>query len=345
MNAIFIDADNLSKPVWLQIGIQEFTHKNGHLSIRKAFGRPSAINGLKSVLGELKVQSHCCKVPNKNATDKMLIADVYKTIEQYPEISVVAIGSGDSDFLGLVKDLKSRGIKTVCISSNNIARKNHLVYDEVILAEATYEVIKMKAFNDAKNNSPNKFTTQYTTQLVVQGVLSKPPEPSLLLLTRKQRRIIEAEKNEKESEELRAKWIRKCEREKQAYQNKRRSEILLHVPLFKENPGLWIKKGIVTDKLLEFGIFGEWKTKATRVKKTVMLFTELENDFELNHSHVRWIGELPGDKIDTLASSDNDDASFCTVKIDSKICEKIQERFGLNKTLSEAIELALNSTF
>lgn len=339
MNAIFIDADNLSKPAWVRFGIQEFTRQYGQLNIRKAFGMPQAIQGLRTVLVELEIEPHVCQFSNKNATDNMLIADVYRTIKEYPEISVVALGSGDSDFLRLIEKLKKRSIKTVCISSNNLSNNALLVYDEVILVESALEILPPKTATDIRNNSGTNSCWKHPSELIKSRVFINPPAPS-----RKQLQLIEIGKRFKDFKDRVEAERRIAEEKKKAYENRKSNEILLHVPLFKENPGLWIKKGIVTDKLLEFGIFSEYKTKATRVKKTVQLFAELVDDFEVNNSHLRWIGQSTGVKFDALEASAESDESVRTVNIDSNLCETIRTRFGLNMPLREAIELALKST-
>ena len=71
---------------------------------------------------------------SKNTTDMAMAVDAMELACQLPKPSVIAICSGDADFVPLVVRLRERGIKVICLSDESkLSAEAEPAYDHVIL--------------------------------------------------------------------------------------------------------------------------------------------------------------------------------------------------------------------
>ena len=116
MIAFFIDADNLCAPKWIDEAFEVLESSVGVVSVRRAYGSAEKLRGLAEICRTRSIRPFVNLTISKNTTDVALAVDVMALSFQTPCPSVVAIGSGDVDFLPLVVRLRERGVKVICVS-------------------------------------------------------------------------------------------------------------------------------------------------------------------------------------------------------------------------------------
>lgn len=137
MIALFIDADNLSKPEWFDEACRKLAVMLGRMSVRRAYGSPEKLKGLTKELHIHAIRPFVNLAVTKNTTDLALAVDCMELACQTPTLTAVAIGSGDADFFPLVIRLRERGIRMICVShKDNLADDAALFYDEVVVVGA-----------------------------------------------------------------------------------------------------------------------------------------------------------------------------------------------------------------
>jgi hypothetical protein len=145
MNIFLIDADNLSAPSWVDEACQSIEATFGSISVRRAYGSAENLRGLSDVLRTWAIRPFVNLSLTKNTTDLALAVDAMELACQTPRPTMLAIGSGDADFVPLVVRLRERGIKTICISeSGKMAQEAARAYDEVIFVGARSDQARQK---------------------------------------------------------------------------------------------------------------------------------------------------------------------------------------------------------
>ena len=133
--AVFIDADNLSKPHWIDQAFEILKSEKQPVTVRRAYGDMNSLNVLRLALSKHDIDQFPNRQLGKNTTDTALVVGVmafaYSTAKD--DLKAVVIGSGDADFAPLAFHLQSLGIKVICLT---IARKATVriknIYDQVI---------------------------------------------------------------------------------------------------------------------------------------------------------------------------------------------------------------------
>lgn len=133
MNVLFIDADNLSSPAWVEEACQILESTEGAVAVRRAYGSAENLKGLSDVLKAWAIRPFVNLSLSKNTTDMALAIDAMELACQTPHPKMVAIGSGDADFVPLVVRLRERGIRVVCISERGkMASEAVRAYDQIV---------------------------------------------------------------------------------------------------------------------------------------------------------------------------------------------------------------------
>lgn len=146
MIVFLIDADNMNAPGWIDEACQILVATEGSVSVRRAYGSAENLKGAAQVLGAWAIRPFVNLSLPKNTTDIALAVDAMELACQTPAPSVIAIGSGDADFIPLVVRLRERGIRTICISGRNkIAPEAAHAYEKVVLVGSESEVSSKKS--------------------------------------------------------------------------------------------------------------------------------------------------------------------------------------------------------
>lgn len=116
MLAFAIDADNLCTPDSVDEAFRKLESELGPVDWRRAYGSADKLKGLNDVLKSRFVRPFLNMALSKNTTDVALAVDIMELSYQTPRPTIIAIGSGDADFVPLVIRLRERGIRVICIS-------------------------------------------------------------------------------------------------------------------------------------------------------------------------------------------------------------------------------------
>lgn len=134
MIAFLIDADNLSNPGWVDEACKRLQDEEGAMSIRRAYGSPENLRGLVEVFRRWSIRSYPNLSLSKNTTDIALAVDAMELVCRTPAPTVMAIGSGDADFVPLVVRLREHGVRVVCVSERcKMTQDAQVAFDKVIL--------------------------------------------------------------------------------------------------------------------------------------------------------------------------------------------------------------------
>lgn len=148
MIAFFIDADNLCASSWVEEALRKLEDGEGRIAVRRAYGSAEKLKGLADVLRTRHIRPFVNLALSKNTTDVALAVDAMDLSYQTPRPTVIAVGSGDADFVPLVLRLRERGFRMVCVSEHGkMAPEAVYAYDHVILVgqEQVAEVPKSPA--------------------------------------------------------------------------------------------------------------------------------------------------------------------------------------------------------
>jgi hypothetical protein len=138
MNAFLIDADNLSSPEWIEEACRTLEAAAGKFSVRRAYGSAENLRVLAPTLLAWAIRPFVNLSLSKNTTDVALAVDAMELALQLPKLAILAIGSGDADFLPLVVRLRERGIRLICVSERHkMASEATSAYDSVLLVGKT----------------------------------------------------------------------------------------------------------------------------------------------------------------------------------------------------------------
>lgn len=133
MIALLIDADNLSSPHWVQEALTILEQSEGTVAIRRAYGSAENLKGMTEVLRMKAIRPFVNLHLSKNTTDVSLAVDAMELACLTPRPKMIAIASGDLDFVPLVVRLRERGIRVICISERSKLSQDAIpAYDHVI---------------------------------------------------------------------------------------------------------------------------------------------------------------------------------------------------------------------
>lgn len=133
MRVFLIDADNLSSAAWIEEACNNLEAAEGSLSVRRAYGSAENLKGLAHTMLNWAIRPFVNLSLTKNTTDVALAVDAMELACQTPKPSVIAIGSGDADFVPLVVRLRERGIRVICVSERTkMAAEAVHAYDSIL---------------------------------------------------------------------------------------------------------------------------------------------------------------------------------------------------------------------
>ena len=133
MIAFFIDADNLNSAEWIEEACARLEATEGSITVRRAYGSADNLKGLSKAMLDWAIRPFVNLSLTKNTTDVALAVDAMELACQPAKPTVIAIGSGDADFVPLVVRLRERGIRMICVSERTkMASEAVHAYDSVL---------------------------------------------------------------------------------------------------------------------------------------------------------------------------------------------------------------------
>lgn len=159
MIVFLIDADNLSSSAWIEEACSSLEAAEGSLAVRRAYGSAENLKGLSQTMLAWAIRPFVNLSLSKNTTDVALAVDAMELACQSPKPTVIAIGSGDADFVPLVVRLRERGIRMVCVSERTkMASEAVHAYDAVLFVgkESTKGLAKEAALEPVKKTPAKK---------------------------------------------------------------------------------------------------------------------------------------------------------------------------------------------
>ena len=140
MIVFLIDADNLSSATWIEEACARLESAEGSLSVRRAYGSAENLKGLSQTMLAWAIRPFVNLSLTKNTTDVALAVDAMELACHSPKPTVIAIGSGDADFVPLVVRLRERGIRMICVSERTkMASEAVHAYDSVLFVQGNGE--------------------------------------------------------------------------------------------------------------------------------------------------------------------------------------------------------------
>lgn len=137
--AVFIDADNLNDPTALDHVLQSVRTMADRIVYRRAYGRAESLRAIEAVLWRHGVRPVANLIVDKTTTDSALVIDAVEAVCRH-DIDVVAICSGDADFVPLAMWLRERRCRVLCFSlPQKIFANPESFYDEVVLLDVVGE--------------------------------------------------------------------------------------------------------------------------------------------------------------------------------------------------------------
>lgn len=150
MIVFLIDADNLSSSAWIEEACSSLEAAEGRIAVRRAYGSAENLKGLAQTMLAWAIRPFVNLSLSKNTTDVALAVDAMELACQTPKPTVIAIGSGDADFVPLVVRLRERGIRMVCVSERSkMASEATHAYDSVLFVGKEQPTLQAKAASPA----------------------------------------------------------------------------------------------------------------------------------------------------------------------------------------------------
>ena len=165
--ARFFARGNGKSTLGIDEACQRLEADEGRIAVRRAYGSAENLKGLVDVLRAWAIRPFVNLSLFKNTTDIALAVDAMELACQTPSPTVVALGSGDADFMPLVLRLRERGIRMLCVSERGkMAQEAAHAYDQVIFVgaeQASNETLG--AASDIDANFRAHFRTKETADL------------------------------------------------------------------------------------------------------------------------------------------------------------------------------------
>jgi len=179
MKVFLIDADNLSASNWIEEAFNSLEATEGTFAVRRAYGSADNLKGLSQTMLSWAIRPFVNLALTKNTTDVALAVDAMELACQTPKPSVIAIGSGDADFLPLVVRLRERGIRVICVSERTkMASEAAHAYDSILYVgkEVTSVRTQVATSGPAKKAATKKAVIKtVAAEPVVAQVTKKVP--------------------------------------------------------------------------------------------------------------------------------------------------------------------------
>ena len=186
MIVFLIDADNLSSAAWIEEACAKLESTEGSLAVRRAYGSAENLKGLSQTMLAWAIRPFVNLSLTKNTTDVALAVDAMELACQSPKPTVIAIGSGDADFVPLVVRLRERGIRMICVSERTkMASEAVHAYDSVLFVGK--EFVKGRAKDElfapvkktpAKKAVAKKPSSTAAVEPTAKKVTSKKAQPA-----------------------------------------------------------------------------------------------------------------------------------------------------------------------
>lgn len=169
MRIFLVDADNFSAPAWIDEALQRLETVEGSFAVRRAYGSAENLKGLSDTFKKWAIRPFANVALSKNTTDMAMAVDAMELACQLPKPTVLAICSGDADFVPLVVRLRERGIKVICLSEQSkLSAEAEPAYDHVVLIGGEKRAARTKAPATAKKlqSSAAKPVTEPVSKVV-----------------------------------------------------------------------------------------------------------------------------------------------------------------------------------
>lgn len=187
MIIFLIDADNLNSSDWIEEACTALEAAEGRMAVRRAYGSADNLKSLAQVMLEWAIRPFVNLSLTKNTTDVALAVDAMELACQAAAPTVIAIGSGDADFVPLVVRLRERGIRMICVSERSkMAAEAVHAYDTVMYVgkdqpkrteKATKATVPAKK-SPAKKVAVKKDSLSLTPAPAKKTAAKKAPAPS-----------------------------------------------------------------------------------------------------------------------------------------------------------------------
>lgn len=167
MRIFLVDADNFSAPAWVDEALERLEAVEGSFAVRRAYGSAENLKGLSDTLKKWAIRPFANVALSKNTTDMAMAVDAMELACLLPKPTVIAICSGDADFVPLVVRLRERGIKVICLSEQSkLSAEAEPAYDHIVLIGGEKKATRTKVPAAAKK-------AQSPTAKPVQAPVSK----------------------------------------------------------------------------------------------------------------------------------------------------------------------------
>ncbi|MEJ8846814.1 NYN domain-containing protein [Variovorax rhizosphaerae] len=191
--AVFIDADNLNDATALDHVLLTVRALADRVVYRRAYGRPESLKSIHAVLWRHGVRPVANLIVDKTTTDSALVIDAVEAVCTN-DIDIVAICSGDADFVPLATWLREKGCRVLCYSlANKIFANSESFYDDVVLLD----VVEPESPPDSEAKvavpaqaSPRQATVASAEPLPNQVKPTQPAAPSAVVAVPSVKKIL-----------------------------------------------------------------------------------------------------------------------------------------------------------
>ena len=158
----FIDADNLSKPEWIDQAFAILKETKLPISLRRAYGDMGKLEILMPMISKHNIDPFPNLRLSKNTTDVALVVGVMAVAYSKQKPEIVVIGSGDADFAPLAMHLRELDIKVICVTTMKAATlRVGDIYDKVIfIDDKTAERAKLPDVIEYIRNTKKRVETE-----------------------------------------------------------------------------------------------------------------------------------------------------------------------------------------
>lgn len=171
--AVFIDADNLNDPTALDHVLTSVGQLADRIVYRRAYGRAESLRAIEAVLWRHGVRPVANLIVDKTTTDSALVIDAVEAVCRQ-DIEIVAICSGDADFVPLAMWLRERNCRVLCYSlPNKIFANPESFYDEVVLIDVVSDSMPAPLEPVATGDAARALT------LEAKAAKTKPVKPAI----------------------------------------------------------------------------------------------------------------------------------------------------------------------
>lgn len=151
---LYLDLDNFPASAPYEKAIEEFHHTEElRILAKKAFGDMDQLSKLPLEKQQSHILIPCPKLTKtKNSTDMRLSVEIMKDLLTNSSIDVFIIGSADTDYIPVMKEVKEKGKECVILtnSANGLNSALTDMADQIIICETTANRPKRDKHSRAK---------------------------------------------------------------------------------------------------------------------------------------------------------------------------------------------------